>query len=161
MMHPNSMNLMRHFVEKYVTLPCSVADIGSCDMNGTFKPLFEGCEYEGLDIIEGPNVDRVVEPYDFGDKAYDTVISGNTMEHIQDLHKWTEEIIRICKPGGLICITAPHTWKEHRYTLEGHRFFVDCWRILPDGMNFLFRSVKILECRKQENDTLLVAQIDE
>jgi len=142
---------MKEFANTYVTAPCSVADVGSFDVNGTFRPFFRHCQYEGLDVKKGPNVDRVVKPYDYGDKQYDVVVSGNTMEHVQDLHTWAREVTRICKPGGLICITAPHTWAEHRYP-------VDCWRILPDGMKWLFRELDILECKMTKKDTYLVAR---
>jgi SAM-dependent methyltransferase len=158
-MHTNSRKLMRYFVKRYIHAYVSVADIGSLDVNGTFKDLFKRAKYEGLDIVEGPNVDRVVKPYDFGDKLYDVVISGSTMEHVEDLHRWSSEVVRICVPGGLICIIAPSSWPEHKYP-------VDCWRILPDGMKFLFSDLEILENRMIKtvarglslSDTFLVAR---
>jgi len=150
-MHAASYEMMKEFSEKYVEPPCSVVDVGSIECNGTFRPLFAGCEYTGIDIVSGPNVDRVVEPYNYGDEQYDVVISGSTMEHVEDLHAWASEVARICKPGGLICIVAPHTWAEHPHP-------VDCWRILPDGMRWLFRSLNILECRSGVTDTVLVAR---
>jgi len=150
-MHENSMNMMREFAKKYVKPPCSVVDVGSFDVNGTYKGLFRGCTYEGIDIVPGPNVDRVVDPYFWGEKRYDVVISGNTMEHVRDLHKWTKEIIRVCKPGGLICIIAPHTIPEHRYP-------IDCWRVLPDGMKWIFGRTDVLECYTQDIDTYMVAR---
>ena len=69
------------------------------------------------------------------------------MEHVPDLHAFAAEVTRICLPGGLLCMIAPHTWVEHQHP-------VDCWRIFPDGMRWLFRELEILECRQgSEIDT--------
>ena len=150
-MHPDAMSLMRYFVNKYVREPSTVVDIGSRDINGTYRSLFPHCEYEGIDLKDGPNVDRVVGPYYYGDKQYDVVISGNTMEHVFDLHTWAKEVIRVCKPGGFICIVVPNMRAEHRFP-------VDCWRVFPDGMRWLFRELDIVECRIHNRDTILIAR---
>ena len=73
-MHAASFELMRQFAADYVEPPCSVVDVGSMECMGTFRPLFDGCTYTGIDIVSGPNVDRVVEPYDYGPERYDVVI---------------------------------------------------------------------------------------
>ena len=36
-----------------------IGEFGSLDINGTIRHLFEGCEYVGIDIGEGPGVDLV------------------------------------------------------------------------------------------------------
>ncbi len=159
-MHDASFQMMKHFVVHYA-LPAhmqdrtrlSVADVGAYDINGTFKDLFApGCfEYTGLDVQAGPNVDRVVEQYNFGDTLYDIVISGNTIEHVEDMGRWQKEFVRICKPDGLICITAPHSFPEHKYP-------IDCWRIFPDGMRWLFRDQLLLECQNGATDTLFIGR---
>jgi hypothetical protein len=40
---------------------------------------------------------------------------------------------RVCAVGGTCVIIAPFIWKEHRYP-------IDCWRFLPDGMDCLFKN---------------------
>jgi SAM-dependent methyltransferase len=152
-MHPSSMQLMRMFVERYVSPSpeLKVADIGSYDVNGTYRELFSGCDYTGLDITPGPNVDRVVEEYSFGDEQFDVVISGQTLEHVYDLYRWRTAAIRILQPGGLLCVIAPHTFGQHRFP-------VDCWRIFPDGMRWLFSELDIIECSMNECDTYLVGK---
>ena len=150
-MHESSMLLMKQFAQKYVRSPCTVADIGSLNVNGIYRPLFGGCVYTGLDITAGPNVDRVVEKYDFGNAQYDVVISGQCMEHVEDLHRWRDAVIRTLRPGGVLCIIAPHTWSYHQCP-------IDCWRILPDGMKWLFGELEILECKMNKVDTMLIAR---
>lgn len=114
----------------------SVLDVGSLDVNGTYRPLVRGhgWYYTGLDMSDGPNVDIVTpDPYNFpiADNAYDIVISGSTMEHVQAIWLWVPELARVLRPGGLLAIITHHRYPYHRYP-------VDCYRILPDGMSYLF-----------------------
>ena len=88
----------------------------------------------GLDTIAGPNVDVVTQDpfaFPFDDDQFDIVLSGSTMEHVTAIWRWVPELVRVLKPGGLLAI---HT----HWRFPEHRFPVDCWRILPDGMRYLF-----------------------
>ncbi len=119
-----------------------VCDVGSCDINGTFKPLFKGHRYVGLDIMAGPNVDIVSSElyhYPFDDETFDIVISGSTLEHVKDMFSWIKELARIMKKQGLICITCPSLHRSR------HMHPVDCWRVYPDGMAYLLGEVAGLE----------------
>lgn len=156
-MHLSSMKLMEEFTVKYLpNKGLKVLDIGAYDVNGNYKHLFAGHHYHGLDITAGPNVDIVApNPYEYPIAAdtYDVVISGQTVEHVQDMHAWIREITRVVKPGGLICIIGPQLWEEHRYP-------VDCWRILPDGMRFLLGTIAgltVIESYMVGRDTIGIA----
>lgn len=151
LMHDESMSLMRGFAGKYVTAGQNVVDVGSGDVNGTFRGLFDHCTYTGIDMEAGANVDRVVEPYDWGDEQYDVVISGSCLEHVPDTVAWVAQSIRVCKPGGLICVIAPHSWPEHKFP-------VDCYRFFPDGLRWQYRSINVLECKADAFDTILIAK---
>lgn len=120
----------------------NVLDVGSCDVNGTFRPLVErrGWGYTGLDIEAGPNVDVVTaDPhrFPFDDAAFDVVISGYCMEHVKSVWRWVPELARMLRPGGLLVIITHWQFPEHRFP-------VDCWRILPDGMAHLFDEAGVL-----------------
>ena len=99
-MHANSMKLMAQFVAKYVKPGMTVLDIGSYDVNGNYKGLFSRMEYLGADIEAGPNVDVIVNDGYFldsiGKKTFDTVISGQTLEHVFEPWKTCELIGRHC-----------------------------------------------------------------
>ena len=100
-MHKESFAQMALFAIKYCRDPgLHVADVGSYDVNGTFRELFEHCSYTGLDIVEGPGVDRVITVDDFGSEQYDVVISGSTLEHVEDMQKWMDNCASITKGGG-------------------------------------------------------------
>jgi len=114
----------------------NVLDVGSYNVNGTFRPLVEnrGWRYTGLDTAAGPNVDVVTKnpfSFPFDDGAFDVVISGSTMEHVTTIWEWLPELVRVLRPGGFLAIHTHWRFPEHRYP-------VDCWRIMPDGMRHLF-----------------------
>lgn len=140
---------MKCFVEEYLNKnnELDILDVGSYDVNGTYKPLFQNpkWKYSGLDIVEGPNVDIVSRSaYDFGlDKQFDVVVSGNCLEHVEAPWKWIKEVYNATKSGGVICIITPFSLGEHRYP-------VDCWRLLPDGYRYLLETevnLKVLETK--------------
>lgn len=141
-MHPGAVESMQKLVTRFPEKHARVLDVGSYDVNGTYRPMIEGLgfRYTGMDITPGPNVDIVSDdPYSFPfpDDEYDVVISGSTMEHVEAIWLWVPELARVVRPGGLIAILTHWTFPEHRYP-------IDCWRILPDGMRFLFDQTKVL-----------------
>ena len=119
-----------------------VLDVGSLDVNGSFRALVEskGWEYTGLDVVAGKNVDVVSSEfeYPFPDGWFDIVISGSTMEHVTAIWRWVPELARLLRPGGLLVIVTHMAWDVHQWP-------VDCWRILPDGMKYLFDVTEALE----------------
>lgn len=134
-MHSQSLALMTQLLSPAVP-GLSVLDVGSRDVNGTFRPLCArlGLIYTGLDIEAGPNVDVVApSPYDypFETGTFDVVLSGSTMEHVAEIWRWIPELVRVLKTGGLLAITTHTAWELHRYPM-------DYWRIMPDGMALLF-----------------------
>ena len=147
------MGEMGKFIEKYLdeNERIKVLDVGSLDVHRpekklNFKRFFnknDKWEYVGLDIEEGRNVDVVTKylyKYPFPDNSFDVVISGNTLEHVEDLHRIIMEIGRLAK--DLVFIVVPNTHPYHTYP-------IDCWRIFPDGMRFLLGKIaglEVLEC---------------
>jgi len=137
------MKIMNMLYEKYVgeSENLKVLDVGSMDINGSYKEIFRAHDYTGLDIGAGKNVDIVVnDNYYWGNHVgtgvFDLVISGQCLEHVPKPWEWIKEINRVTKRGGMVIIIAPWSIIQHRYP-------VDCWRILPDGMEALFESAGI------------------
>lgn len=136
-MHLSSMEHMKCLVEKYYfgqSHDLKVLDIGSTDVNGSYKNLFhKGARYLGLDLAKGNNVDIVLKnPYEFpiSSNSMDLVISGQAFEHIEFFWRAWLEMVRVTKEGGYIFLIAPSRGPEHRYP-------VDCWRFYPDGYRAL------------------------
>ena len=174
-MHQSSYENMKEFVQSnFKNLDpkkkLRVLDVGSLDVNGTYRNLFDAdlWVYEGIDMEHGKNVDFVpAAPYDrkeLKSNTYDLVISGQALEHIEYPWKTFENIERVLKPSALCCIIAPSSGPEHKHP-------VDCWRFYPDSMKALCKnanletlSCSIIEQKTEDNsfelwkDLVLVAR---
>lgn len=132
-----SFNHMKSLLLSYDSPSMKVMDLGSYDVNGTFRPLMRDTwEYIGVDITAGPNVD-VVMPAEYSipldDNSADLLISGSCLEHVKNPFRLMKEAVRILKPGCHAIVMVP-------YQIVIHRYPIDCWRFLPDGMEALFQE---------------------
>lgn len=89
-------------------------DVGSLDINGSNRYLFEG-SYIGLDIGEGKNVDIVCPVSEYKTRErFDVVISTEMLEHDRT---WRESLVKmqqLTKRGGVLVITCATTGRpEH------------------------------------------------
>lgn len=112
-MHGNSYNLMKDFVERYDVKSSRVADMGSMNINGSYKDLFTG-EYVGIDLEWGKNVRLIIgsEAWD-NIGLFDTVICGQVLEHCEHVPELMDNIVRILKPGGYCCLIVPSAGPAH------------------------------------------------
>lgn len=124
-----------------------VADLGSQDVNGSYRPLFDcpGWQYVGIDLVAGSNVDVVLpSPYrfPFRNGTFDLVVSGQAFEHVEYFWLTWLEMVRLLSPGGMIFLIAPSRGPEHRFP-------VDCWRFYPDAYAALARyaNLELLEAK--------------
>ncbi|MFN2327417.1 MAG: class I SAM-dependent methyltransferase [Chromatocurvus sp.] len=46
------------------------------------------------------------------DESLDAVICSEVLEHIDDYRAVLREIVRVLRPGGLLCISVPRAWPE-------------------------------------------------
>lgn len=142
-MHPEALAAVTKALDEWTDGPANLLDVGSFDVNGNYRGMVtgRGWQYTGLDICPGKNVDVVSEdPYrfPFADGAFDVVISGSTMEHVRAIWLWVPELVRVLRPGGRLVIHTHMAWTYHP-----HPF--DCWRVMPDGMRYLFDLTGQLE----------------
>jgi SAM-dependent methyltransferase len=151
-MHQVSFDKMRELLSFYAPSKGKLLDVGSQNINGCYRSLVSNAfDYTGLDVSPGNNVD-VVSPdlynWPIPSNNFDVVISGQCLEHVEDIWLWVKEIYRVCKPCGYAFIIAPWSCGEHRHPK-------DCWRIFPDGMKYLLTSVagfRVIECGRNEKD---------
>jgi SAM-dependent methyltransferase len=133
--------------------PLLVYDLGSQDINGSYRPLFAvgRWTYVGVDMAAGQNVDLVLtDPYDWREipaESVDVLISGQTFEHTEFFWLTMQQIARVLRPNAICCIIAPSSGPEHRYP-------VDCWRVYPDGLRAVARyaGLEPVECWTQWED---------
>lgn len=142
-MHQPSYDLCKIFVDDYLLnhKTLRACEVGSFDVNGTYKPLFarDDWEYVGFDVVLGPNVDHIFPPQtNEHDESFDVVISGQCLEHVRKPWEWIKQVAKLVKSGGLVWVIAPNTFHYHA---QDH--YPDCWRIWPDGLRALFDEAEL------------------
>jgi SAM-dependent methyltransferase len=93
-----------------------VLDVGSGDINGNNRFLFENCEYDGNDVIKAKNVTVVSKTKDlpFPENTFDTIISTECFEHDPEYKESLVKIYNMLKPDGLFLFTCASTGRaEH------------------------------------------------
>jgi len=143
-MHYSSAKNAVAFFNKYLKPGDRLLDVGSkmCDWQiFTYAQIIpDTVEYQGLDIEPGRSVDIVVkDPYRWAEvssDSFDVIIAGQVLEHAEFFWLVFEEMVRVLKPGGYMCVISPKLQKTHRFP-------VDCWRFLPDGMKALAKYTGI------------------
>lgn len=141
-MHDESYNqmaaLIRRFHPEDDGNAVRVLDVGSRDVNGTYRPLVEerGWKYTGLDFAEGPNVDVVSQkalkfPLAAGD--FDVVLCGNMLHCVDQPGKLIAEMVRVLRPGGLLVVVTIWKWGYNPYP-------EDYFRYLDAGIRVLFEQ---------------------
>lgn len=70
-------------------------------------------DFVGLDRFPLDGVDFVFdldsqEPLPFEDNSFSLIYASHTLEHVRDLLPVMQELWRIAKPGGQLCILAPY-----------------------------------------------------
>lgn len=178
-MHRSSYLRMQFLVKHYGVYierndrEIDVLDIGSCDMNGSYRGIFDklGYRYVGMDMEAGQNVDIVPDDIyhwkEIEDESFDLVVSGQVFEHMEYPWLAIREIARVLRPSGLCIIIAPSAGVEHKAPVDCYRYFEDGLVALAKWANLAVHHVSIggvpENVNKEEwisdwNDGCLVAQ---
>ena len=169
-MHKTSHSKMKWFKDKYLNTSknLKILDFGSLDRKGDFnyREIFdeENWEYTGLDFEDGNNVDILVTDiykwFEIEDNSFDVIISGQLFQHLEYFWLAMNEIDRVLKPGGHICIIAPSAGPKHGGNVP------NCYRFHEDGLiamaNYVNLEVLIAEVNNDDDsapwhDACLVA----
>ena len=118
-----------------------VLDVGSLDLNGSTRDLFDGSEYIGLDLGEGKGVDVVSIAHEYEPESpFDVVISTEMLEH--DIH-WRmtlPKMVEFCRPGGLVVMTCAGPRRGEHGTLR-HRPLLSPFTTLDPEWGVYFHRV--------------------
>lgn len=98
----------QHFTKKFVV------ELGSLNINGTVREFFPKCVYAGVDISSGPCVDYIClgHEFDMPDNSFDVAVSCECFEHDPHWKLTFANMIRLCKPGGLVLFTCATTGRK-------------------------------------------------
>ena len=101
------------------------------------RHLFEGKQYTGLDVVQGPNVDVVGDAHalsaHFEPESFDAMYSVSTFEHLAMPWKVALEAHKVLRPGGLAYFVT-------HQSLGMHELPWDFWRYSDTSWNSLFNS---------------------
>lgn len=121
MAHPQQLQFVRS-VSRALSDSCRnlrILEIGSYDVNGEVRKVFEGSSYVGVDLTEGPGVDVVCEggKLDHPDASYELSISCECFEHNPQWVGTFLNMHRMTRPGGVVLVTCATTGQlEHGTT---------------------------------------------
>ena len=108
MSHIDQTNFIKKFKEFYINKnfnkDISILEIGSLDVNGSIRNLFDfASEYIGIDLEKGPNVDLILNGTDIDklNKSFDIIISCECFEHAKDWKEIFDKMCQISKPNSL------------------------------------------------------------
>lgn len=115
-----------------------VLDIGSLDINGNNRYLFINCDYTGIDIGYGPNVDVVCSGHEYkSDEQFDVIISTECFEHDNHYAETLRNAYSLLKQGGLLLFSCAAPGRpEHgtaRTSPKDSPFTTDYYKNLSEG----------------------------
>lgn len=152
-MHLNSELLFQKYYSDFFKSGMKVLEIGPSGIPSAYSKIvnnssihWDTVDFENTVYINS-NTNRLTytidNPYSFPieNETYDIILSGQVIEHVQEIWKWMIELKRILKPNGIIFTINPVSWPFHEAP-------IDCWRIFPSGIEALaeFCDLEILLC---------------
>ena len=113
MAHQQQFNYIQKLKLLYPThfFNVNVLEVGSLNINGSIRMFFSHCQYLGIDVGPGRDVDLVCEgqSLDHPDNTYDTVGSCECFEHNPFYKETIQNSYRMLKPGGMFLFTCATT----------------------------------------------------
>lgn len=111
-----------------------------------YRHLFEPkCKrYFGADVApaHGVELDLLLvpgQPLPLVDESFDTILSTQTLEHVQDVALYMRDCQRLLRPGGHLILTVPMQWRMHEQPY-------DYWRFTRHGVLSLLSGVGLNVC---------------
>lgn len=90
--------------------PLLILEVGSYDVNGSVRELFDQTNYLGIDIVRGPGVDEVRSSHELWPRwlgsTFDLIISTEMLEHDRKPWESLNQMHAVLKDGGLLLVTA-------------------------------------------------------
>ena len=136
------------FVERHVgQFEGPFLEVGSKDYGSTqdLRSLLAGRgEYVGVDVEAGPGVDIVLDltapaeqiDRQLGGMRFGTIFCLSVLEHCRQPFLMAQNLARLLRPGGKLCVSVPFAWEFHGYPSDYWRFTSEGIRVLFDGLVF-------------------------
>jgi len=102
-----------------------VLEVGSRNINGSVRDLFEDCEYVGVDCTPGKDVDVVAFGHEFAAEpgSFDVACALETFEHDPFAEKTITRMLQLLRSEGLFFVTcASDGRREHGTKRQGTQY---------------------------------------
>lgn len=133
----------------------SVLEIGSKDYGSTssLRGIYDRADaYTGTDLEEGANVDVVCDldkgTEGLAEESFDLALCFSVLEHVARPWIVAENIGRLIKPGGHLCLSVPWVWRYHPYPDDYYRYSPSAIKVLFPDFEFFDIQLSTME----END---------
>lgn len=85
-----------------------VLEVGSLDVNGSVRELFQECTYVGIDCRPGPGVDVVCLGHEYAGQpgSFDVACALETFEHDPHAPRTLAHMLGLLRSGGLFVMTC-------------------------------------------------------
>lgn len=143
-------------VADYSSIWGRVLEIGSLDVNGSVRPIFEDRYrfpiYVGVDIRPGVGVDQVCDSHmlvlKFGVRKFDVLVCTETLEHDSLFWRSLEQFYEVLSSDGCLILTT----RGFGYPKHDHPS--DYWRFSPEGLRSALKwaGFKVEICGGPEQD---------
>ncbi len=165
-MHPAALRFVAAAVGAYGPFR-SVVEIGSRDINGSVRHLFDGAEsYVGLDPIDGPGVDVVQRADEYAPPSpVEAVVCCEVLEHDEGWRGTVAAAAGWLAPGGHLIITCaapgrrPHSGVDGGWGLHPGEWYENVGGA-DLGEHLAGLGLRVLICDSHERDTQAVAVRD-
>lgn len=128
----------RHMDRKTLAIE-RVLEVGSLDVNGSVRPLIEQAfhpeRYLGIDVVEGPGVDKVydITRQPLADEMVDLVVCTETLEHMARWKVGLKRMKRTVRRGGFLLLTTRAPGFPYHHPPDRWRFTVALLSRCMDG----------------------------
>src|SRR5437660_1083511 len=129
------MNIVHEFAQKILSqynIEGPVLDIGAGSK--PLKYLFEPRQYVGLDL-ENADITADAHNIPLEDGSYPTVVTWESLEHMENPFIILKEISRVLSSGGFLILSTVWQWPIHKHPTDYWRFTADCIKMLMEKNN--------------------------
>jgi len=115
--HSRSEYVARRFSEYFSE---SVLDVGCYE--APLRTLLDTVDYTGIDFVGNPDIQVNLEEIDrlpFDDNSFHTVICIEVLEHLVNLHRLFDELVRVS--NRYVIVSLPNCWRDARVKIEKGR----------------------------------------
>jgi SAM-dependent methyltransferase len=109
---------IRNYLPKQF-VKAKVLEVGSLNINGTVRIFFQDCDYTGIDVGAGKDVDVVCPAHEFEAEpnSFDTTISCECFEHDKYWVRTFKKMYDLTRHEGLVIFSCATTGRpEHGTT---------------------------------------------